>query len=73
VQGRPAASRRPAGGRSANLSASGSLEPPLRLRLGACATLSDMIDILRDIAPAVLTAASAAVFAAMLWAGSRIH
>jgi hypothetical protein len=41
--------------------------------LGACATLSDMIDIFRDIAPAVLTAASAAVFAAMLWAGSRIH
>jgi hypothetical protein len=32
-----------------------------------------MLDLLRDIAPAALIAGSAAVFAAMLWAGSRIH
>ena len=32
-----------------------------------------MLDLLRDIAPAALAAGSAAVFAAMLWAGSRMH
>jgi hypothetical protein len=32
-----------------------------------------MIEILRDIAPAALTAGSVAVFAAMLWADSRVH
>jgi hypothetical protein len=73
VQGGPAASGRPAGDRPAHLSPSGSLEPALRLRLGGRATLVGMIEILRDIAPAALTAASAAVFAVMLWAGSRIH
>jgi hypothetical protein len=32
-----------------------------------------MFDLLRDIAPVVLAAGSAAVFAVMLWAGSRVH
>jgi hypothetical protein len=32
-----------------------------------------MFEILRDIAPAVLTIGAAIVFAAMLWAGSRVH
>jgi hypothetical protein len=32
-----------------------------------------MLDFLRDIAPALLAAGTAAVFAVMLWAGSRIH
>jgi hypothetical protein len=32
-----------------------------------------MFEILRDAAPAALTMASAAVFAAMLWAGGRMH
>jgi hypothetical protein len=45
----------------------------LSLRLGARATMGRMLDFLGDIAPAALTVASAAVFAAMVWAGSRIH
>jgi hypothetical protein len=32
-----------------------------------------MFDFLRDIAPAALAVGSAAVFAVMLWAGSRVH
>ena len=32
-----------------------------------------MFDVLIDIAPAVLATAVAALFAAMLWAGSRMH
>jgi hypothetical protein len=32
-----------------------------------------MVDALIDITPALLTIAVAAVFAAMLWAGSRMH
>jgi hypothetical protein len=32
-----------------------------------------MFDSLAHIAPALLTLATAAVFAAMLWAGSRVH
>jgi hypothetical protein len=32
-----------------------------------------MLDLLIDIAPAVLIAGASAVFAAMLWAGSRVH
>jgi hypothetical protein len=32
-----------------------------------------MLDLLRDIAPLALTLGAAAVFAAMLWAGSRVH
>jgi hypothetical protein len=35
--------------------------------------MGGMLEFLRDIAPAALAAASAAVFAAMLWAGSRVH
>jgi hypothetical protein len=41
--------------------------------LGARGTMKRMLDFLRDIAPAALTAGSAAVFAVMLWAGSRVH
>lgn len=32
-----------------------------------------MLDLLLDIAPAVVIAGTAALFAAMLWAGARIH
>jgi len=32
-----------------------------------------MLDVLTDIAPVLLTAGAAALFAAMLWAGSRVH
>jgi hypothetical protein len=32
-----------------------------------------MLDFVGDIAPAALTFGAAAVFAAMLWAGSRVH
>jgi hypothetical protein len=32
-----------------------------------------MLDFLRDVAPAILIAGSAALFAVMLWAGSRVH
>jgi hypothetical protein len=32
-----------------------------------------MFDFLIDIAPAAVIAATAALFAAMLWAGSRVH
>jgi hypothetical protein len=35
--------------------------------------MGGVLDFLRDIAPAALTACSAAVFAVMLWAGSRVH
>ena len=45
----------------------------LSRRLGGSATLGPMLEILRDVAPAALTLASAAVFAAMLWAGARLH
>jgi hypothetical protein len=41
--------------------------------LGGCETMVRMLDFLRDIAPLVLAGGSAAVFAAMLWAGSRVH
>jgi hypothetical protein len=32
-----------------------------------------MFDFLRDIAPVAVAFGSAAVFGAMLWAGSRVH
>jgi hypothetical protein len=32
-----------------------------------------MLDLLHDIAPVVLIAAAAALFAVMLWAGTRVH
>jgi hypothetical protein len=32
-----------------------------------------MLDFLLDIAPLALIAGAAAVFAVMLWAGSRVH
>jgi hypothetical protein len=32
-----------------------------------------MLDLLLDIAPIVLIAAAAALFAVMFWAGSRVH
>jgi hypothetical protein len=32
-----------------------------------------MLDLLRDIAPPALAAGTAAVFAAMIWAGSWVH
>jgi hypothetical protein len=35
--------------------------------------MDPMLDFLLDIAPALLTAGTAALFAAMLWAGSRVH
>jgi hypothetical protein len=43
------------------------------LRLGARGTMCRMLEFLRDIAPLALAAGSAAIFAAMLWAGSRVH
>jgi hypothetical protein len=41
--------------------------------LGGVVTLGDVFDLIRDAAPAALTMASAAVFAAMLWAGGKVH
>jgi hypothetical protein len=41
--------------------------------LGGRGTMRCMLEILRDIAPAAMTAGTAALFAAMLWAGSRVH
>jgi len=41
--------------------------------MGARGIMGSMLDFLRDIAPAAVTVGSAALFAAMLWAGSRVH
>jgi hypothetical protein len=42
-------------------------------RFGLRGTIRRMLDLLRDIAPAILIGGSAALFAVMLWAGSRVH
>jgi hypothetical protein len=42
-------------------------------RLGACERMDPMLPFLLAIAPAAVIAGAAAIFAAMLWAGSRVH
>jgi len=54
-------------------SASGDLHLALRRSWDLPITLSAMFDSLADVGPALLTLIAAAIFALMLWAGSRVH